>query len=136
VKVTELESILRGLATSFDVQGTDQWRIVAHDVAMQIYANPPKDRMRVISLVMGAADLSGDQLRNLLEGNFHCDESDLRNGLRQVAELTKTFGQHHAGGPMRFDWPRPDAVKEGGVRRRNVDAVTDGMRRGGEPPKR
>ena len=38
-------------------------------------------------------------------------------------------------GPLRFDWPRPDPVKDGGVRRRNVDAVQDGMRRQSEPPK-
>ena len=50
--------------------GEGQWLLTWFDVEMIVISDETADRMRVMALIDGAADLSSDQLRFLLEVNF------------------------------------------------------------------
>ncbi|MEQ9317879.1 MAG: hypothetical protein RIF41_01930 [Polyangiaceae bacterium] len=147
---TELETILSSESSRFRAHDDARWSFVAHGVPMQAFCSEAKDRMRVMAAVCYLEDVTEEQLRLLLRGSFHADaryaihettvfaaylhplgrlsETELRDGIRQVASMARTFGTRFAAGGMSFQWPRP-APEGSGIRRRTVEAVQKQLER-------
>jgi len=147
VKRLELEDFLTAAAETIRPLTEEGWTMESHGVPMQAYVNVAKDRMRIMATLGELDELDLGRAHHLLRGGFHTDaryaiygdtvyaifvhslsslcESDLRVGLRQVAELAQAYGTDYTSSPMRFQWPRPNPedAQRGGVRRRTEDAV-------------
>ncbi|MBW2453878.1 MAG: hypothetical protein JRI68_05190, partial [Deltaproteobacteria bacterium] len=143
----ELEDFLEASGETVRPLTEEAWTLEAHGVPLQAYVNVAKDRVRVMAALGSVDDLEPGRALHLLRSCFHTDaryaiygdavyavfvhslssvcESDLRTGLRQVAELAESYGTDYSRSPMRFQWPRPspEDAQRGGVRRRTEDAV-------------
>ena len=147
---TELEKILSSETSRLRAHDGERWSFVAHGVPMQAFCSEAKDRMRVMAAVCYLDDVTEEQLRMLLRASFHSDAryaihettvfatylhplarlsaTELREALRQVASLARTFGTRYAAGSLAFQWPRPRS-EGSGIRRRTVEAVQEQVRR-------
>ena len=106
--------------------GEGQWLLTWCDVEMIVISDETADRMRVMALIDGAADLSSDQLRFLLEVNFEraldakytiwqdqvwatfvhplswLSPDELKAGTRQVVNLYQTYGNEFTSTGLTF----------------------------------
>lgn len=95
-------------------------------------AAPPANRMRLVSGVIEAQELSDDQLLSVLVSNYHLaldaryavgngvlfsvyvhplaqlNEDLLLSGIRQVASLAETFGTTYTSGELSFGVAQPE----------------------------
>ncbi len=110
-----------------------QWRFTYADVEMALLISVPHDRMRIVAPIGSEAQLTDQQRKRMLEGNFHSAldvryatsnglvyaayihplsplrREEIQSALRQVAELVKTFGTTYSSGELSFGQPRqPD----------------------------
>ena len=64
-----LERDLRAVAGEA-VRGEGHWTVIHQNVPVLVYAHEGHDRMRVVTPVVGTAELTADDLRTLLEANY------------------------------------------------------------------
>lgn len=120
-----LEGTLRSMTA--EIEGGDgQWLLTWFDVEMIVISDENADRMRVIALIDGAAELNSDQLRFLLEANFEraldakytiwrdqvwatfvhplswLSPDELKAGVRQVVSLYQTYGTEFTSTGLTF----------------------------------
>ncbi len=129
-----LDGTLRSM-TDEVTGGEGQWLLTWFDVEMIVISDETADRMRVIALIDGAADLSTDQLRFLLEVNFEraldakytiwqdqvwatfvhplswLSSDELKAGARQVVSLYQTYGNEFTSTGLTFS---PNIEEDGG----------------------
>ena len=121
----QLESILQ--SESSELQGTPgQWRATVNGRQLIVLADVANDRMRIVTPVIAASDLSAPQIQAILLANFHTaldaryalseeavvamfvhplaslDEDYLRSALSQVTTLADNFGTTYNSGELGF----------------------------------
>ena len=111
----QVETYLDELAPNYE-GGDGQWTFELYDVDMLLLTDEAHDRVRLISPVADASVLEPGQLRTLMEANFdraldakyaiwrdavwatfvhplsELTKSELRNAIRQVANLRRNYG--------------------------------------------
>jgi hypothetical protein len=131
MQLDELEAVLRTEAD--EIHGNDgAWELVIEHVTMACLTDAGFDRMRVIAPIVEETDLTDEQLRAVLEANFHTaldaryatsdgvlyaafihplsplTEEQLRSALSQLVSLVETFGTTYTGGTLVFGNPPVD----------------------------
>lgn len=123
-----LERVIRGYADkSGELEGRPGlWRFTFGGVPIMLVADAGHDRMRLISPVKAAEEVTEAEMKAVLLANFHTaldaryavgnavlfsaflhplgslTEADLKSAIRQVAHLTKTFGTSYSSGELVF----------------------------------
>ncbi|MEM6449632.1 MAG: hypothetical protein AAF703_04880 [Cyanobacteria bacterium P01_D01_bin.105] len=125
MSVTQLDAILRKAAGN--VEGSDgQWQLTMEGRDLIVLADASNNRMRIVSPIVSASELSTEQVQNMLLANFHTaldaryavsngtvvsvflhplsslQENDLRSALFQVATAANTFGTSYSSGGIGF----------------------------------
>ncbi|MGB7086191.1 MAG: hypothetical protein WBD47_11610 [Phormidesmis sp.] len=125
MSLSQLESILREEAD--EVRGSaGQWQVTLGDRPLVVLADASSNRMRIVTPVITATELSAEQVQTILLANFHTaldaryalsddtvvsvfvhpltslEESHLRSALSQVATLADTFGTTYSSGALDF----------------------------------
>lgn len=124
-----LIAILENEATNVRSQG-NQWQLDLENQTLLVIFDEASDRMRILTPVIPAAELTPEQVGNTLIANFHTaldaryavtdnmlvslfvhplstlHEDDLRSALRQVASLANNFGTTYSSEAIIFG---PDA---------------------------
>jgi len=124
-----LIAILENEGTNVRSQG-NQWQLDLENQTLLVIFDEASDRMRILTPVIPAADLTPEQVGNTLIANFHTaldaryavtdnmlvslfvhplsslQADDLRSALRQVASLANNFGTTYSSEAIIFG---PDA---------------------------
>lgn len=103
-----------------------QWRFSINEISLVVFADPNANRMRIVSPVMNAAELTSEQMQKMMLANFHSaldaryaiangfvvttfihplsslQERDLLSALNQVSSLAATFGTSYSSGELLF----------------------------------
>ncbi len=120
-----LDATLRAMTD--EITGSEgRWLLTWFDVEMIVISDETADRMRVIALIDGAAELTSEQLRFLLEVNFEraldakytiwqdqvwatfvhplswLSPDELKAGARQVVSLYQTYGNEFTSTGLTF----------------------------------
>ncbi len=115
-----------------DLKGeSGQWRFTYTGIEMALLTSVSHDRMRIIAPVEPEAELTDQQRKRMLEANFHSAldaryatsngivyaayihplsplrRDEVLSGIRQVAQLVKTFGTTYSSGELLFGSPNP-----------------------------
>ena len=101
-----------------------QWLFTFEDRPMIALVDEAVNRMRIVTPIMAAEDLTGEQIQSILVANFHTtldgryavtngmvvatfvhplsslQENDLQSALRQVAQLAENFGSTYSSGEL------------------------------------
>ena len=135
--IHRLDQLLRSQADDGNVQRKGNvWQFTLHNIPMICVADPGHDRMRLISPILPARDLSAEHKMAMLEANFHSaldaryaigdgtlfsafihplgslSDKLLLSALQQVAALAHNFGGSYSSGALSFGAPRRTPPKK------------------------
>lgn len=121
----QLDQLIRSLGQ--DVEGElGHWRFNVREIAMFCITDEAHDRMRVMAPILPVADLQPGLLETCMEANFdraldarYCTSNEtlwgafihplecltealFESAVRQVAEVTRTFGDSFSSGELFF----------------------------------
>lgn len=120
-----LDTLLRGETS--DIRGqNNQWQLTIDGQQVVVLVDEERDRMRIVSPVLSAVQLSPEQVGNVLIANFHTaldaryavtdgllvaafmhplsslQADDLRSALHQVVKLAENFGTSYSSEGLSF----------------------------------
>jgi len=123
-----LNTILREEASNVNRRGQGQWEFQLQGRSMVLVANEEHNRMRIMTSITQAQELSSEQVINMMVANYHSaldaryainqrgvvvalflhplaslQEQDFRSALKQVANLAETFGTDYSSGELYFN---------------------------------
>ena len=121
--VERLEGILSQETNDFRAEN-GQWRFTFEGRPMVALVDVAVNRMRIVAPITAAANLTGEQIQNILVANFHTtldgryavtngtvvatfvhplsslQENDLQAALRQISQLAENFGSTYSSGEL------------------------------------
>ncbi|ASC70589.1 hypothetical protein XM38_015290 [Halomicronema hongdechloris C2206] len=121
-----LEAILQDSVAGLQGEA-GQWQFTLDQQSIVVLADEARDRMRIVTPIMPAQQLTPAQVRNVLVANFHTaldaryavtdgtlvsvyvhplsslQADDLRSALQQVASLAANFGSTYSSDALIFD---------------------------------
>ncbi len=124
--VKKLNAILQKQVDNISSTQPGQWQFAIDEVSIIVLADGESDRMRIVSPVMNAKELTAEQTQKMMLANFHTtldaryaiangqvvatfihplsslQERDLLSALNQVSSLTATFGTNYSSGELLF----------------------------------
>jgi hypothetical protein len=122
---TRLGAALKAAASKMEGE-SGRWRLEAHGVTMMCITDETHDRMRIVTSVIEESKMTPDQLRAILDANFHSaldarygvsngvlfsafihplsslTDEEVESAVSQVATLAKTFGTTYTSGALTF----------------------------------
>ena len=125
MNIERLETILRDNIDNVEGQ-SGQWQLSINNTPVIVIADASANRMRIISPVTDAKDLTPEEIQKILVANFHTtldaryavtndflvatfihplnslQEKDLLSALNQVVSLVKTYGSTYSSGELLF----------------------------------
>ncbi len=123
--IERLDTILQEQVDDISTQ-PGQWRFSINEISIVVFADPSANRMRIVSPVMDAEELTSEQMQKMMLANFHSaldaryaiangfvvttfihplsslQERDLLSALNQVSSLAATFGTSYSSGELLF----------------------------------
>ena len=124
--VKRLNAILQKQVDNISSTQPGQWQFAIDEISIIVLADGESDRMRIVSPVMNAKELTAEQTQKMMLANFHTtldaryaiangqvvatfihplsslQERDLLSALNQVSSLTATFGTNYSSGELLF----------------------------------
>ena len=133
--LSALDEILRDEASGIE-GGNGRWQLTMAGRPVVVLADVNNNRMRIVSPISAASELSAQQVQNILLANFHTaldaryavsdgtvvalfvhplaslTERDLRSGLAQVVTAADTFGTSYSSGDTGFGLAPQEAQRD------------------------